>query len=155
MDEFDQFMSRQRALWRAKRKGRNLASSWDFEHWGDSATEEHHIGRRKFSEETIMIPRAPHPELTRRQMEEHPPEGQDIDNPVEQEGRVHLGLSDLHAALSDGHRLVAERMLETSGRGEHDLNAVNIPEGLLGWLSRIAHDVARAADRGVRKSDKG
>jgi hypothetical protein len=88
-------------------------------------------------------------------MEEHPPEGRDPDNPVEQEGRVHLGLSDLHAALSDGHRLIGERMLEAAGRGERDLNAVHIPEWLLGWLSRIAHDVAQAADRGVRKSDKG
>ena len=155
MDEFDRFMSRQRALWRAKRKGQDRTSLWDFEHWGDGATEEHHIGRRKFSEETIMIPRAPHPELTRRQMEEHPPEGRDPDNPVEQEGRVHLGLRDLHAALSDAHGMVAERMLDAAGRGERDLNAVHIPEWLLGWLSRIAHDVAQAADRGVRKSDKG
>ena len=155
MDEFDRFMSRQRALWRAKRKSQNLTSLWDFEDWGDGATEEHHIGRRKFSEKTITIPRAPHPELTRRQMEEHPPEGPDPDNPVEQEGRVHLGLRDLHAALSDGHGMVAERMLEAAKRGERDPNAVNIPELLLGWLSRIAHDVARAADRGVRESDKG
>ena len=88
-------------------------------------------------------------------MEEHPPEGPDPDNPVEKEGRVHLGLCDLHAALSDGHRLIAERMLEVARRGERDLNAVNIPEWLLGWLSQIAHDVARAADRGVRESDKG
>jgi hypothetical protein len=77
------------------------------------------------------------------------------DNPVEQEGRTHLGLSDLHAALSDGHRLIAERMIEDSGQGERDLNAVHIPEWLLGWLTRIAHDVAQAADRGVRESDKG
>jgi hypothetical protein len=155
MDEFDQFMSRQCALWRAKRKGQKITSSWDFEQWGDPATEEHHIGRRKFSDDTIVIPKAMHPELTRRQMEEHSPEGPDPDNPVEQEGRVHLGLSDLHAALSDGHRLITERMLEAAGRGEHDLNAVNIPEWLLGWLTRIAHDVAQAADRSVRESDKG
>jgi hypothetical protein len=155
MDEFDRFMSRQRALWRAKRKCQELTSLWGFEHWDERATEEHHIGRRKFSDDTIVIPKAMHPELTRRQMEEHPPEGRDPDNLVEQEGRVHLGLSDLHAALSDGHRLIAERMLEAAGRGERDLKAVHIPEGLLGWLSRIAHDVAQAADRGARGSDKG
>jgi hypothetical protein len=155
MDEFDRFMSRQRALWRAKRKGQKLTSPWDFEQWGDPATEEHHIGRRKFSDDTIVIPKAMHPELTRRQMEEHQPEGRDPDNPVEQEGRVHLGLTDLYAAVSDGHRLITDRMLEAAGRGERDLNAVHIPEWLLGWLSRIAHDVAQAADRGVRKSDKG
>jgi hypothetical protein len=155
MDEFDRFMSRQRALWRAKRKGQTLTSLWDFEHWGDDATEEHHIGRRKFSDDTIVIPKAPHPELTRRQMEEHPPEGPDPDNPVERQGRAHLGLRDLHAALADGHGLIAERMIQAAGRGERDLKAVHIPEGLLGWLTRIAHDVAQAADRGVRKSDKG
>ena len=148
-------MSRQRALWRAERKGQKLTSLWVFEHWGHPATEEHHIARRKFSDKMITIPRAMHPELTRRQMEEHPPEGGDPDNPVEQEGRVHLGLFALHAALSDGHGMVAERMLEAATRGERDLKAVHIPEGLLGWLSRIAHDVAQAADRGVRESDKG
>jgi hypothetical protein len=88
-------------------------------------------------------------------MEEHPPEGPDPDNPVEQEGRVHLGLSDLYAALSDGHRLITERMLEAAGLCERDLNAMHIPEWLLGWLSRIAHNVTQAADRDVRKSDKG
>lgn len=155
MDEFDRFMSRERALWRAKRKSQKVTSGWDFEHWGDRTTEEHHIGRRKFSDETIVIPKAMHPELTRRQMEEHPPEGQDPENPVEQEGRLHLGLTDLYAALSDGHRLMTERMLEAAGRGERDLKAVHIPEGLLGWLTRIAHDVAQAADRGARKSGKG
>jgi hypothetical protein len=155
MDEFDRFMSRQRALWRAKRKSQKLTSPWDFEQWGDPATEERHIGRRKFSDDTIVIPKAMHPELTRRQMEEHPPEGRDPDNPVEQEGRVHLGLTDLYAALSDGHRLITERMLEAAGRDERDQKAVHIPEALLGWLSRIAHDVAQAAERGARESDKG
>jgi hypothetical protein len=152
MDEFDRFMSRQRALWRAKRKGQKLTSPWDFEQWGNPATEEHHIGRRKFSDDTIVVPKALHPELTRRQMEEHPPEGPDPDNPVEQEGRVHLGFSDLYAALSDGHRLVAKRMLEASGQGHRDLNAVHIPEWLLGWLMRIAHDATQAAGCGVRES---
>jgi hypothetical protein len=155
MDEFDRFMSRQRALWRAKRKGQKPTSLWDWGHWGDGNTQEHHIARRKFTDDVITVPRAMHPELTRRQMEEHPPEGRDPDSPVEQEGRVHIGLSDLHAALSDGHRLIAERMLEAVGRGERDLKAVHIPEGLLGWLTRIAHDVSQAADRGVRRSDKG
>jgi hypothetical protein len=155
MDEFDRFMSRQRAAWRAMRKSQKVTSLWVFEHWGDPATEEHHIGRRKFSHLMITIPRAMHPELTRRQMEEHPQEGGDPNNPVEQEARVHLGLSDLHAALSDGHRLIGERKQEAARRGERDLKAVQIPESPLGWLIRIAHDVARATDRGVRKSDQG
>jgi len=152
MDEFDRFMSRQRALWRAKRKGQNLTSQWDFEHWGDGATEEHHIGRHKFSDDTIVIPKAMHPELTRRQMEEHPSEGPDPGNPVEQEGRVHLGLSDLYAALSDGRRLIGEMMLEAARRGERDPNVVHIPEGVLGCQTRIAHDLA---SRATREPDKG
>ena len=46
-------------------------------------------------------------------------------------------------------------MLEAATRGERDLKAVHIPEGLLGWLMRIAHDVAQATNRGVRESDQG
>jgi hypothetical protein len=155
MDEFDRFMSRRRALWRAERKGRRATSLWDWDHWGDGATQGHHIARRKFSDDVITVPTAMHPELTRRQMEEHPPEGGDPNNPVEQEGRVHFGLSELYAALSDGHRLIGERKLEAAGLGERDPNSVHIPEWLLGWLTRIAHDAAQAADRGVRESDEG
>lgn len=154
MDEFDRFMSRQRALWRAKRKDQKLTSLWVFEHWGGGATEGHHIGRRKFSDIVTTVPGAMHPELTRRQMEEHPPEGPHPDNPVERQGRVHLGLRDLHAALADGHGLIAERMIQAARRGERDLKAVHIPEGLLGWLSRIAHDVAQVTLRGLREPDK-
>jgi hypothetical protein len=154
VDEFDRFMSRQRALWRAKRKGQRPTSLWDFEHWGDGVTQEHHIARRKFSDDTIIIPRAPHPELTRRQMEEHPPEGPDPDNPVEQLGRAHMGKSDLHAALSDCHRLLGERMLEAARQGERDPNAVHIPKDVLGCLNRIAHDLSRMGTRDIREPDK-
>jgi hypothetical protein len=154
MDEFDRFMSRQRAPWRAKLKGQNPTSLWNWEHWGDGATQRHHIARQKFGDDVIIVPRAMHSELTRRQMEEHPPEGPDPDNPVERQGRFLLGLVDLHAALSDGYRPIAESMLEAARRGERDLKAVQIQEWLLGWLIRIAHDVAQATDRGVRKPDQ-
>ena len=115
MDDFDRFMSGQYVLRLAERKGRKLTSPWDFDCWAERATEEHHIGRRKFSDDVITVPRAMHLELTRRQMEEHLPEGPDPDNPLERQGRLLLGLCDLHAALSDGYRLIAERMLEAAG----------------------------------------
>ena len=49
-------MSRQRAEWRAKRDGKKSSSLWEFEHWGDGATKEHHIARRKFSDDVITVP---------------------------------------------------------------------------------------------------
>jgi hypothetical protein len=39
----------------AERKGRKLTSPWDFEHWGDRATEEHHIGCRKLRARLVVI----------------------------------------------------------------------------------------------------
>jgi hypothetical protein len=39
----------------AERKGRKLTSPWDFEHWGDGATEEHHIGCRKLRARLVVI----------------------------------------------------------------------------------------------------
>ena len=83
-----------------------------------------------------------HPELTRRQREEHPPARPDPNNPLERQGRVHLGLSDLHEGVADGHRLIGGRRLEAARRGERDPKAVDIPKGLLDWLRRLAGDLA-------------
>jgi hypothetical protein len=59
MDEYERFMARARAEWRARRRGKSLCGLWDFEHWGNGATEEHHHGRRKFNKrETSNIPKA-------------------------------------------------------------------------------------------------
>ena len=137
-------------------KVKNRTSFWDFEHWGDGATEEHHIGRRKFSEETIIDPKSPASRAD-------PPA-----NGGTPAGRCRTltirssrkgGSTSVYATCTrpslTAHGMVAERMLEAARRGERDLKAVHIPEWLLGWLSRIAHDVAQAADRGVRESDKG
>src|SRR5664279_2397265 len=101
MDKYERFMSRARAEWRAKLKRKNFASLWGFEDWGREGTQEHHVGRRKFSDLLMGVPQSMHPELTRRQMEEHPPEGPDPDNFLECRGRVHLGLSDIHEAVAD------------------------------------------------------
>jgi hypothetical protein len=102
----------------------------------------------------ITIPRAMHPELTRRQMEEHPPEGPDPDNPLERQGRVHFGMADMHDALAAAHRFAGRLTIEAARRSERDLKAVHIPEGLLGWVTRITHDLARVAHHGLREPDK-
>ncbi len=148
MDEFDRFRLRQRAIWSARRRNKPLTSLWDFEHWGDGATEIHHIGRGKFSDVVVTIPKAMHPEATRRQMEEHPHEGPEPDNPLERLGRLCLGLSDMHAALDEGYRLAGERFLAASKRRKHDSQFAQIPKGRvgwLGWLGRIAHDLSTVA----------
>jgi hypothetical protein len=152
MDEFERFMSRAGALWRSKQTGKKT-SLWGFENWGSEGTQEHHVGRRKYSNILTTIPLSMHPELTRRQLEEHPPEGPDPDNPLERRGRVHLDVSDMHEGLADGHRLVGTRMIEAAARGERDLSAVDVPEGLLGWLDRIAHDLAAVAKRAMKDLD--
>jgi len=148
MDEFDRFMSRQRALWRARLKRKELKSLWDFENWGDGATQEHHPGRRKFNEnEIITIPKAMHPETTHRGEEEHPPLGPDPGNRLERDARLHLGWSDMHAALSDAHRWIGDAKLAAVDQGQRDINVVHIPEGLLRWMAQIAHDLALAIKR--------
>jgi hypothetical protein len=43
MDKYERFMSRARAEWRAKKKGK--ASLWGFENWANEGLEDHHIAR--------------------------------------------------------------------------------------------------------------
>lgn len=156
MDDFDRFMIRQRALWRARVSGGASRALWNFAHWGDGGTEDHHPGRRKFTEElTVTIPAAMHPELTRRGEEEHPPLGPDPANELEQLGRLHLGLSDMHAGLSDAYWEAGERIFAAVEKGECDIGAAQIPKGLLGWMARIAHDVARVAKGLTGAPDEG
>ena len=147
MDDFDRFMSRQRALRRGRIRSGRISSLWDFKHWDDGRTQEHHPGRERFSTEVVVtVPTAMHLELTRRGEEEHPPLGPDPGNLLERRGRLHLGLSDMHAGLSDVHRQIGEAQLAAVEAGHADLNAVQIPKGLLGWIERIAHDLARVTD---------
>ncbi len=156
MDEFDRFMSRKRALWRAKRKGKSLGGLWDFEHWGDGATEEHHPGRREFNKnETTTIPKAMHPELTRRGEEEHPPLGPDPGNRLECEARLHYGWSDMHAALSDAHCWIGDAKVAGVNQDQRDNNAVHIPEGLLlRWMAQIAQYLALATKRAASEKNE-
>jgi hypothetical protein len=81
-----------------------------------------------------------HRELTRRQMEEHPPEGPDPTNPLEREGRLYLGLSDILECLADLFRQIAEKLLEIAKQGEHDLDeSMDIPEYLGDFLHLVCN----------------
>ena len=156
MDEFDRFMSRQRALRRARRSGGQAGDLWGFERWGEGGVEEHHPGRRKFNyDQTITVPKAMHPELTRRGEEEHPPLGPDPANPLEGQGRLFLGWSDMFEALAHICRWIGEQMLAAAEGGRCDNEAGNIPSGLLCWVARIAHDLARATEKASGASGGG
>jgi hypothetical protein len=155
MDDFDRFMSRQRALRRALDRTGRISSLWNFEHWSNGKTQEHHPGRERFSAElTITVPTALHTELTRRGEEEHPPLGPDPNNLLERQGRLHLGLSDMHAALSDVHRQIGDAQLGAVQAGRSDVKSVHIPKDRLGWIARIAHDVARVTERTLKNQHK-
>ena len=121
MDEYERFMSRERAKWRAKRKGKKRSWGWLNGKGNRRPHEEHHIGKRKYSPLTIPVPRAVHHELTRRQDEEHPPEGPDPTNPNEIAGRMDLGCADLHEWFADVYRERGEARIAAAKRGKRDL----------------------------------
>jgi hypothetical protein len=124
-------VSQARAEWRLKRNGKSLNSLWGFENWDKEGKEEHHIGRKKYSDRTILIPVSMHRELTRRQMEEHPAEGPDPSNPLQRHGRLFLGLADILECLADALRWIGECLIETAKHEERHLKEpVEIPEYL-------------------------
>jgi hypothetical protein len=138
MDEFERFMSRARALWRAKQKGKTT-SLWGFENWANEGKEDHHIAREKFGDAIIPVPISMHRELTRRQMEEHPPEGADPSDPLERRTRLAFGLVDLLECLADGLRLTGERPTDTDGDGARDLDdGLDIPEELAALIRLVS-----------------
>jgi hypothetical protein len=153
MGEQERFMSRARAKWRAKKKGK--ASLWGFENWANEGKEVHHIAREKYGDATIPVPISTHPELTRPQMEEHPEEGPDPTNPLEREGRLCLGWADILECLADLFRVIGEYRIEAAKRGERDLTkSVDIPEYLGGFLRLISESLIEAAN-GPRLDLKG
>jgi hypothetical protein len=77
----------------------------------------HHIAREKYGEASIPLGIATHREMTRRQMEEHPPDGPDPDNPIERMGRFLLGAADLLECIVDELRGVAEFLIELAAMG--------------------------------------
>jgi hypothetical protein len=119
MDEVERVMTRVRAKRRAKLKAD--ASLWGFENWDSEGKEEHHVARKKYGDATIPLPISMHRELTRRQMEEHPPEGPDPTNPLEREGRLCLGWADILECLADLFRVIGEYRIEAAKCGGRDL----------------------------------
>ena len=95
MDYHERSMARARAEWSAKRAAKTSSSLWGFENWANEGTEGHHVARKKYGDQLIDVPISMHRELTRRQMEEHPPDGPDPENPS--------GLTNVSAAISIGN----------------------------------------------------
>jgi hypothetical protein len=105
MDEVERTMARQRA-----RRRLGLPSNaylWRFEKWATDKWELHHIGRKKYSDLTLWVPVSMHRELTRRQMEEHSPDGDPAD-PRECARRLALGVVDIQECHADFGRWIAE-----------------------------------------------
>jgi hypothetical protein len=109
-------MSRTRAENRARRAGKTSGSLWEFENWATDRTEAHHVARKKYGDQLIDVPISAHREFTRRQIEEHPPDG-DPTNPLERQGRLLLGLSDICECVADLLRLVGETLIRAAKDG--------------------------------------
>ncbi len=138
MDEFERFMSRARALWRAKQKGKTT-SLWGFENWANEGKEDHHIARKKYGEAIMPVPISMHRELTRRQMEEHPPEGPDPSNLLERRGRLGLGLVDILRCIADGVQQISDERIEAAGGGARYLDEeLDIPEDLAALMRLVS-----------------
>ncbi len=67
------------------------------------------------------MPNSMHLELTRRQMEEHPEEGPDPNNPLERDGRLLLGLADICECIADLLRWLGERLIRAAKDGASEL----------------------------------
>jgi hypothetical protein len=121
MDHRERSMARERAEWRAKRAGKASSSLWGFENWSNEETESHHLARKKYGDLVMDTPVSMHRELTRRQMEEHPPEGPDPSNPSEREGRLRLGLADICECIADLLRWSGEALIRAANDGASEL----------------------------------
>jgi hypothetical protein len=121
MDEYERLMARARAIWRAKLSGDPSASLWRWEIWSYEPRELHHIARKLYGDQTILIPVSLHRELTRRQMEEHPPDGPDPTNPVEIAGRYDLGFAELSYCIADFLYARGLARIEAARRGKRKL----------------------------------
>jgi hypothetical protein len=120
MDRHELSRIRAQAEWRAKLAGKMSSSLWGFENWANERTEAHHIARKKYGDQLIDVPISMHRELTRRQMEEHPPEG-DPANPLERQGRLLLGLSDICECMADLLRWLGEMLIRAAKDGASEL----------------------------------
>jgi hypothetical protein len=121
MDHHQRSMARARAERRAKRAGKTSSSLWGFENWANEGTEGHHVARKKYGDQLIDVPISMHRELTRRQMEEHPPDGPDPENPMERQGRLALGIADICECVADLLRLTGEMLIRAAKDGAPEL----------------------------------
>jgi hypothetical protein len=121
MDHHEKSRIRAEAEWRAKRAGKMQTSLWGFENWGSEGTEGHHVARKKYGDQLINVPISMHRELTRRQMEEHPPDGSDPENPLERQGRLALGVADICECTADLLRLLGEALIRAAKDGASEL----------------------------------
>lgn len=118
MEKHERMRIRDAAEWRAKLSAGNVQALID-PLSGEIITyaEVHHIAREKYGEASIPLSLASHREMTRRQMEEHPPDGPDADNPIERMGRFLLGAADLLESIVDELRRVAEFLIALAAKG--------------------------------------
>jgi hypothetical protein len=121
MDHLERSMARARAEWRAKRAGKTSNSLWGFENWGSEGAEGHHVARKKHGDRVIDVPISMHRELTRRQMEEHPADGPDPENPLERNGRLALGVADICECIADLLRCRGEMLIRAAKDGASEL----------------------------------
>lgn len=113
MDDNERMIIRAAADWREKIKAGNVKTLIDpltgqiiFN------PEVHHIARGIYGDQAIPLSQESHREMTRRQMEEHPPDGPNPNDPVERMGRFLLGAADLLEAIVAELRRVAEFLIE-------------------------------------------
>jgi|SRR5271166_6173724 len=121
MDAYERSMARARAEWRARRADKTSTSLWGFENWANEGTERHHLAREKYGDQVIEVAISMHRELTRRQMEEHPPEGPDPENPLERNGRLALGVADICECIADLLRWRGETLIRAAKDGASEL----------------------------------
>jgi hypothetical protein len=121
MDHHERSMARARAERRAKRAGKMSSSLWGFENWANEGTEGHHLARKKYGDQLIDVPISMHRELTRRQIEEHPSDGPDPENPLERQGRLALGIADICECIADLLRSLGEALIRAAKDGASEL----------------------------------
>ena len=121
MDNHERSVIRAKAEWRAKRASKMSGSLWGFENWLTDCAEGHHVARKKYGDQLIDVPVSMHRELTRRQMEEHPSDGPDPENPLERQGRLALGVADICECIADLLRLSGETLIRAAKDGMPEL----------------------------------
>ena len=119
MDRYERMFIRAAADWR-KRLSRNRKPLID-PLTGEiiDQAEVHHIARGKYGDASIPLSLGSHREMTRRQMEEHPPDGPDPENLMQRMARFQLSAADLMESIVDQMRADAEFMIAQAD-GERD-----------------------------------